>query len=93
MSSNNAGHQDPERECNVRIMTVKEVCKLTSISRAHLYRLEDQGVFPKRLQITRGKVGYFERDVVKWIRSRSRAGSRRRSEDDSGAPTSPAAPL
>jgi prophage regulatory protein len=49
-----------------RLLKMKDVVEQTSLHRATIYRLEARGEFPKRRQITRGRVGWWESDVEAW---------------------------
>ncbi len=56
-----------------RLLRVKEVAKLTGLSRATIYRLERAGTFPKRVQTSANAVAWHEREVVAWKSSRPRS--------------------
>ena len=55
---------------NWRLLRIRAVCELTSLSRATIYRLVDDEKFPKPLRISTNRVGWCERSVVEWIASR-----------------------
>ena len=58
-----------------RLISMKEVQRLTSYSRTHIGRLEDDGEFPKRVRLSphpRGRMGFVEREVHNWIERRIR---------------------
>jgi prophage regulatory protein len=40
-------------------------------TRRHLYTLEDQGKFPKRVSLGENRVGWIESEVDDWIRERA----------------------
>jgi prophage regulatory protein len=44
-----------------------------TFSRAHLIRLEKKGLFPKRLQLSPGRVGWLESEIDRWIAERAAA--------------------
>jgi prophage regulatory protein len=54
----------------VKVLTVAEVCKVLSVSRATLARWQQIGAFPARRQIGPARVGWLERDVSAWLSSR-----------------------
>ena len=39
-------------------------------SRAHLYRLEDQGAFPKRKRIGANRIAWVRDEVERWLADR-----------------------
>jgi prophage regulatory protein len=54
-----------------RLISKGEVCRLTSLSRAQIDRLEKAGSFPKRLRISSRRVAWREDDIAEWADSRS----------------------
>lgn len=53
-----------------RIVRLPEVLNLAGISASTVYRLENNGEFPKRLNLSRSTVGYRLSDITAWIASR-----------------------
>ena len=53
-----------------RIIFEKERRQKTGISPTTAWRLEKKHEFPKRRQITAGRVGWFESEINDWIASR-----------------------
>jgi len=53
-----------------RIMKTKEVCKAVGLSRTTIWRLENEGNFPKRRKITPAKIGWIESEINEWIGTR-----------------------
>tara|TARA_Y100001968_G_scaffold137086_1_gene125324 strand:+ start:2213 stop:2416 length:204 start_codon:yes stop_codon:yes gene_type:complete len=51
-------------------MLSAEVIARVPYSRAHLYRLEDQGEFPKRKRVGRNRVAWDRAEVELWIAER-----------------------
>lgn len=49
-----------------RLLSVKSVGDITSLSRATIYRLIAQGNFPKQVTISTRRVGWREEDIVLW---------------------------
>ena len=45
----------------------REVQQRTGLSRTTIWRLEREGSFPKRVQISRNAVAWRESDVAAWI--------------------------
>lgn len=53
-----------------RILTVAEVCRITTFSRVHLHRLVRSGDFPAPVQVGARKVGWLRSTVQEWLASR-----------------------
>ena len=51
----------------MKILREKEVVRITSLSRVTIWRLEAAGMFPKRVRISPGRVGWREMDILAWI--------------------------
>jgi prophage regulatory protein len=43
---------------------------MTGISAATIWRMERQGEFPARRQLTEGRVGWLDTEVEEWLRTR-----------------------
>lgn len=56
-----------------RILKLPEVQRRIPISRAHLWRLERDGHFPKRIQLAPKSVGWFEDEIDAWLEQRGEA--------------------
>jgi len=52
------------------LMLASEVDARVPYSRAHLYRLEDQGEFPKRKRIGANRVAWLRDEVEQWLAAR-----------------------
>lgn len=50
-----------------------KVNKITGLSRSTIKRLEQQGSFPKRVQISANAVGWRKSDVSAWLETRQTA--------------------
>ena len=55
-----------------RLIGVKEVSHLTTLSRTALWRLEKGGKFPDRVRVTERCVAWRLSDVLDWIETRQR---------------------
>jgi prophage regulatory protein len=55
---------------NVRILSKKELRLLVLYSPAHIDRLEKAGLFPKRVRLGPGRVGWIESEVLDWLQRR-----------------------
>jgi prophage regulatory protein len=51
-------------------MLSDEVVTRVPYSRAHLYRLEDQGDFPKRKRIGTNRIAWVRTEVEQWLAQR-----------------------
>ena len=54
-----------------RMLRSREVQQRTGLSRTTIWRLEREGSFPKRVQISRNVVAWRESDVAAWIAQKS----------------------
>ena len=52
------------------LMLAAEVDARVPYSRAHLYRLEEQGEFPKRRRIGPNRVAWIRTEVEQWLAKR-----------------------
>ena len=55
-----------------RILSLKEVCKKTTLSKTQIYRLEAAGSFPRRVSLGPGRVGWSNREILGWIEDQKR---------------------
>jgi predicted DNA-binding transcriptional regulator AlpA len=64
---------------NPVIIRKQEAARRTGLSVVQLWRLEQTGDFPDRLQLSPNgsACGYYEHEVTAWVLSRIRAGGRR----------------
>lgn len=51
-------------------LSVKDVTQKTSLSRASLYRMMDQGLFPTTINLGGRRVVFIEREVEEWMLER-----------------------
>jgi prophage regulatory protein len=58
-----------------RLISNKEVCRRTSLSRASLYRLMAQNAFPKPVALHGIRKAWIESEIDAWIRARITARS------------------
>ncbi|MBU2583094.1 MAG: AlpA family phage regulatory protein [Alphaproteobacteria bacterium] len=66
-------YPDLEPPKGVRVMTEKQVCDYTSISRANLNRMIRDGRFPSPIKLSVAKIGYLKHEVDHWLKSLPRA--------------------
>ncbi len=56
----------------MQILRIHSVRELTGLSRTTIWRLERQGRFPTRFQLSENAVGWDKDEVLKWVNSRPR---------------------
>ena len=56
----------------MKLINLKKVRELTSLSYTTIWRLERLGTFPQRVQISHSRVGWIEDEVLFWLESRPR---------------------
>ncbi|MCY4634553.1 MAG: AlpA family transcriptional regulator [Acidobacteria bacterium] len=61
----------------MRLLTLREVCEMTGLSRSSIYAMMAAGEFPKPIRIGARAVRWYENEVRAFIASRPRAGSNR----------------
>ena len=54
----------------MRFVRIREVERLTGLSKTSLRRLERQGTFPRRRQLSPGSVGWPEAEIFEWLAGR-----------------------
>ena len=59
-----------QRVVQSELMLAPEVDARVPYSRAHLYRLEDQGAFPKRKRIGANRIAWVRDEVERWLADR-----------------------
>jgi prophage regulatory protein len=60
----------PASSQTLRIIGQREVCHLTSLSRAFIYKLMAAGQFPQTVPLAGNRVGWIEVQVLEWIAAR-----------------------
>jgi prophage regulatory protein len=60
----------------VRVLRLKEVCKITGLGRSYIYQLQAEGQFPHSIKIGLRVVGWVEEDIREWIAERIEASRR-----------------
>jgi len=51
----------------IRILRLPEVCKVTGLGRAMIYRLQANKRFPQSVKITDFAVGWVDAEVQEWL--------------------------
>lgn len=54
-----------------RLIDLKELLSKVPLSRAHIYRLEAKGTFPKRIRIGQVRVAWMESEIETWIQQKA----------------------
>lgn len=60
-------------QMEMRILREPKVVTMVGISRSTIWRMEKDGLFPKRLKISPGAIGWLEKDINEWIEGRAAA--------------------
>ena len=55
---------------NLKLVGIRTVCDLTSLSRATIYRLVVDEQFPRALKISSNRIAWRERAVLAWLAAR-----------------------
>lgn len=84
MPENNRMHLPDE----YYFITMKDVCRLTTFSPQHVYRLERQGRFVKRIRMGANRICYRYSEVKAWLDARQIVDP---ANDNKPIPNSPAA--
>jgi len=64
----------------MQIYRIKDVIKVTGLSRSTIYRLMDQDRFPKSIKLSQRIIGFLEEDIEQWIQERYQEGIKHESE-------------
>ena len=56
-----------------KILTREQLIEIVPISRSQLYRLEQQGKFPRRVRLGANRVGWLASEVMAWIAEKAEA--------------------
>lgn len=59
----------PEKDV---ILRMPQVAEITGLSRTTLWRYEREGIFPTRIALGGGSVGWYQSDVDQWVSSRKK---------------------
>ncbi len=54
-----------------KIIRIDIVKKMVSMSSTTIWRLENEGLFPKRFKISHRAVGWYEEEILEWLEYRS----------------------
>ena len=63
-------HPELDKQMAWRILSADQLGNLIPLSRSTIWRMERRGDFPRRFAITSGRVGWNEKEVQSWIKSR-----------------------
>jgi len=58
------------------LYSIKQAISLTSLSKSTIYRLIQEGRFPKPLIISRRRVGWRQSDIYAWLESCATTGAK-----------------
>lgn len=63
----------------VRLLRLPEVCRVTGLGRAMIYRLQAKKSFPQSVKITDHAVGWIDAEVQGWVAQRMASRDREQS--------------
>jgi len=69
--------REPEHDSTTRLLTLRDVMRMTTLSRSAVYAMMAAARFPKPIRIGARAVRWVEREVLDFIASRPRGGSQR----------------
>lgn len=55
---------------NLRLMSIRDVCSLTSLSRSAINAYRERGTFPMAVELGAKRIAFLEREVREWIEAR-----------------------
>lgn len=55
-----------------KIISKAEVSKMTGLSETTIWRKQRKGLFPKSIQLTVGRVGWRQEDILRWLDQREK---------------------
>ncbi|EHW0695247.1 AlpA family phage regulatory protein [Vibrio vulnificus] len=55
-----------------QLVSINEILKAIGVSRATIYRWMDAGTFPSSIDVSEGRVAWYEHEIKEWIESRPR---------------------
>jgi prophage regulatory protein len=55
----------------IRILRLPEVCQVTGLKRAMIYRLQQRKRFPQSVKITDHAVGWIDAEIQAWLQRRA----------------------
>lgn len=53
-----------------RLISIKDVCKLTSLSRTSIDKLRKSGNFPKDVKLGPKRIAFVRTEVLEWVEER-----------------------
>jgi prophage regulatory protein len=62
--------QQQHTAASAKVLHVRDVCAITSVCRATIYRWVRTRFFPAPVQLSARRVGWREADVVQWLEAR-----------------------
>lgn len=56
-----------------QLMTVKEACEETTLSRTAIFKLRERGEFPKAVSLGEKRIAFVRSEVIAWAKARIEA--------------------
>ena len=63
-------NDDNDRYAHLRVLTMKQVCELTTYTSQHIYRLIRAKTFPGPIRMGLNRIGFRLADIEKWMADR-----------------------
>ena len=77
MARLNDGPRSPEEIMTTKLLTLRDVMRMTALSRSAVYALMGPSRFPKPIRISSRAVRWVEQEVLDFVASRPRGGTER----------------
>ena len=65
------GHRGSDTPAPDRLIGIKEVCQITSLSRTTVWRLERAGKFARRRRCSPNRVAWRLSEILQWVAERA----------------------
>lgn len=62
---------------SLRLVSASQVTRVTNLSRTSLLRMEQEGLFPERVQLSKDRYAWVESEVQEWLEEKIKARKRR----------------
>ena len=58
---------------HMRILTMKQVCEITTYTPQHTYRLIRAGKHPRPIRLGLNRIGFWQSEIKEWLDAKQRA--------------------
>ena len=59
-----------DRVAAIRVISIRRVVELTSLSKGSVRNLLKEGAFPRPVQLAKRRIGWREHEVLSWLEAR-----------------------